>query len=58
VEVHIAPAVVRWAELFIIYIAGAVARRVEVHIAPAVVSWTEQFIIYMAGAVERRRRST
>jgi hypothetical protein len=30
VEVHIAPAVVRWAGLFIIYIADAVTRRVEV----------------------------
>ncbi len=55
-EVHIAPAVVRWARLFIIHIAGAVARRVEVHIAPAVLRWTEQFIIYIAGAVARRWR--
>jgi hypothetical protein len=26
-EVHIAPAVLRWTEQFIVYIAGAVARR-------------------------------
>ncbi len=43
-----APAVVRWAELFIIYIAGALEMRVEVHIAPAVVMWAELVIIYIA----------
>jgi hypothetical protein len=37
-----------WAELFIIYAAGAVARRMGVHIAPDVVMWAELVIIYIA----------
>ncbi len=47
----------RWAELFIIYIVGAVVRRLDFYKAPAVVTWAELFIIYIASAVARRWRS-